>query len=76
MTNLSLYNSQNLAYTGSAWNNPYGLIQNAGKRKSIRLKKTKKSRKTKKTRKTKTTKKTKKTKKTRKTRKMRKSRKH
>ena len=67
MTNLSLYNSQNLAFTGSAWNNPYGLIQNAGKRKSTRSKKSKMSRKIKKT---------KKTKKTKKIRKMRKSRKH
>ena len=31
MTNSSLYNGQNLDFTGNK--NPYGLIQNAGKRK-------------------------------------------
>jgi hypothetical protein len=29
---LSLYNGQNLAFTGGPYNNPYGLIQKAGKK--------------------------------------------
>jgi len=34
MTNSSLYNGQNLDFTGNK--NPYGLIQNAGKRRTRR----------------------------------------
>ena len=44
-----LYNSTNLNFTGSQ--NPYGLIQQGGKRKSFRRRKSFKKRKTRKTRK-------------------------
>ena len=37
MSNCPLYNGKNLNFTGDK--NPYGLIQNGGKRKSRRLKK-------------------------------------
>lgn len=35
MSHSPLYNSSNLNYTGSASNNPYSLIQKAGKRKRM-----------------------------------------
>lgn len=52
MKHCPLYNGQNLDFTGNK--NPYGLIQNAGKRRIRRTvrRKTRKTRKTKKTRKT------------------------
>jgi hypothetical protein len=43
MTSCPLYNDSNLAYTGS--NNPYALIQSAGKKRKLR--KSRKSRKNK-----------------------------
>jgi hypothetical protein len=49
MANSPLYNGQNLDFTGNK--NPYGLIQNAGKRRKRRTMR-RKTRKTKKTRKT------------------------
>ena len=33
MVNNSLYNGQNVAFTGGPYSNPYGLIQQAGKKK-------------------------------------------
>lgn len=52
MKHCPLYNGGNLDFTGNY--NPYGLIQNGGKRKSRRTKKTiRKRRKSKKTRKNK-----------------------
>ena len=50
MSHSPLYNSSNLDYTGSKTNNPYSLIQKAGKRK----RKTRKTRTKTKKRKTKT----------------------
>ena len=48
MSHSPLYNSSNLDYTGSKTNNPYSLIQKAGKRKRKRKTRTKtKKRKTK-----------------------------
>jgi hypothetical protein len=48
MASTSLYNNSNLDYTGPSNNNPYGLIQKAGKRKSRKNKSRKnKTRKTK-----------------------------
>jgi hypothetical protein len=41
MSNSSLYNGQNLDFTGNK--NPYGLIQNAGKRKKSKRSRTKRS---------------------------------
>ena len=41
MSNSSLYNGQNLDFTGNK--NPYGLIQNAGKRKKSKRSRSKKS---------------------------------
>jgi len=57
MSSCPLYNNSNLDYTGNKMNNPYSLIQKAGKRKTKRTrkrsgKKTRKMRKTRKTRKT------------------------
>ena len=43
MSNSSLYNGQNLDFTGNK--NPYGLIQNAGKRKKSKRSRSKKSKK-------------------------------
>ena len=43
MANSSLYNGQNLDFTGNK--NPYGLIQNAGKRKKSKRSRSKKSKK-------------------------------
>ena len=43
MTHCPLYNGQNLNFTGNK--NPYGLIQDGGKRKSRRSRRTKSSRK-------------------------------
>jgi hypothetical protein len=60
MANSHLYNGQNLDFTGNK--NPYGLIQNAGKRRIRRKRRTLR-------RKTRQTRKTTKTRKTRKTRK-------
>jgi len=60
MTNCPLYNSSNLAYTGNKFDNPYTLIQKAGRkvrksqkagRKGKKSRKSKKSRKDKKSRK-------------------------
>lgn len=44
MTSCPLYNSSNLAYTGNKFNNPYVLIQKAGKKS--KKQKTKNQRKT------------------------------
>jgi hypothetical protein len=54
MSSCPLYNSNNLDYTGNKMNNPYLLIQKAGKRKTRRTRKRsgKKTRKTRRTRKT------------------------
>ena len=49
MYNYSSYNNKNLDFTGNQ--NPYGLIQNGGKRKTRKTRKTRKMRKTRKTRK-------------------------
>lgn len=49
MTNCPLYNKTNLNFTGSQ--NPYGLIQQGGKRKSFRRRKSFRKRKIRKTRK-------------------------
>ena len=46
MTNCPLYNSANLDYTGNKFNNPYTLIQKAGRRKHKKTKKLIKRRKT------------------------------
>ena len=55
MSHSPLYNSSNLDYTGSKTNNPYSLIQKAGKRKRKRNSRIKtKKRKTKTKTKTKT----------------------
>ena len=43
MNNCPLYNGQNLNFTGNK--NPYGLIQNGGKRKSIRFRRSMRRRK-------------------------------
>lgn len=51
MSSCPLYNNSNLDYTGNKMNNPYSLIQKAGKRKTRKIGKGKKSRKTKKGRK-------------------------
>ena len=51
MTSCPLYNNSNLDYTGNKMNNPYSLIQKAGKRNAGK-RKTRKSRKSRKTRKT------------------------
>jgi len=50
MSNCSLYNGQNLDGTGNAYTNPYGLIQNAGKKRRTqrRLKTSKRKRKSRK----------------------------
>jgi hypothetical protein len=65
-----LYNGQNLDFTGNKYNDPYGLVQRAGKKRSVN--KSKKSRKMRKTRMSKMSKKTGKTKKAGKSRTMRK----
>jgi len=41
MANCPLYNGTNLDYTGNKYNNPYTLIQKAGKRKSSKGKRSK-----------------------------------
>jgi hypothetical protein len=48
MANCPLYNGQNLDFTGKS--NPYGLIQNAGKKKSRKCKKSRTCKKCKKSR--------------------------
>ncbi len=48
MTDSSLYNGQNLDFTGNK--NPYGLIQNAGKRNRRNNKRSKRSNRSKKSR--------------------------
>lgn len=39
MSSCPLYNNSNLDYTGNKMNNPYSLIQKAGKRKTRRSRK-------------------------------------
>ena len=51
MSSCPLYNSSNLDYTGNKMNNPYLLIQKAGKRKTRKGRK-RSGKKTRKTRKT------------------------
>ena len=49
----SFYNQSNLDYTGSKWNNPYALIQQAGKRQKSKKKNRNLSKKNRNTRKNK-----------------------